>query len=86
MAGIFQAAPPPTVVPNQMSVVPPGTFSTISSTLAIVESVRLSSVFDIDRRFVVAAFGQQGEPPIRAEVLSQGWRQVRAPEPAPAPA
>ncbi len=85
MAGILQAALAPTVVPNQMAVIPPGTSSTVSSKLAIVESARLSSVFDIDRRFVVAAFGQQGEPLVRAEVLSQGWRQVRAPEPAPAP-
>jgi hypothetical protein len=88
MSGIFAAAPAP-VVPvlqpgqlNQLSLIPPGT-SVTSSRLAIVESARLSSVFDMERRFVVAAWGQQGEPLVRSEILRQGWHQERAPEPAP---
>jgi Serine dehydrogenase proteinase len=86
MSGIFAAASAPVVQPgqlNQLSVIPPGTSVTTSTILAIVESARLSSVFDMERRFVVAAWGQQGEPLVRSEILSQEWHQERAPEPAP---
>jgi hypothetical protein len=87
MATIFGRVPAPAVMPaGQFSTIPAGTSATISSKLAIVESVRLSSVFEVERRFVVAAWGQQGEPVIRAETLTQAWRQQRAPEPAPAEA
>jgi hypothetical protein len=79
MIGIFAAAPPPAVNPGQLAVIPPGTSSSVSSNLAVVESTRLSSVFNIARRFVVANFGQQGEPMVRAETLSQGWHQEQAP-------
>jgi Serine dehydrogenase proteinase len=87
MAAIFAVAPPPTVMPpGQPAVIPPGTSVVLTSKLALVESVRLSSIFGMDRRFVVAALGAQGEPLIRAEILTQGWLQERAPEPAPAAA
>jgi hypothetical protein len=85
LAPIYAAAPAPTVAQDQMhSVVPPGTAATLSSKLALVESTRLSSTCDVERRFVVAAVGSQGEPMIRTEVLRQGWRQEQAPVPAPA--
>jgi hypothetical protein len=84
MSAIFAKAPAPVVVPNQVSVIPPGTYGEIKSKLAVVESVRLSSVFNIERRFVVANFGQQGEPLVRSETLKQGWHQEPAPAPAPA--
>lgn len=83
MAGILAVAPAPVIVPGQMSVIPPGTSATISSKIAVVESSRLSSVYNIERRFVVANFGQQGEPLIRTETLNQGWRQEQAPAPVP---
>lgn len=86
MAGIFGAAPAPTVVVGQMSIIAPGTYTTSSSKLAAVESLRLSSIYNIERRFVVANFGQQGEPLVRTETLSQGWRQEQAPAQAPAAA
>jgi serine dehydrogenase proteinase len=82
MSALFAAAPPPAIVPNQLSVIPPGTAATMSSKLAYVESARLSSVFETERRFVVAAFGQQGEPIVRSETLKQEWRQELASEPA----
>jgi hypothetical protein len=87
MADIYAAAPTPVVQPGQMSVVPPGTSVTYTLRLACVESARLSSVFDVERRLVVANFGQPaGEPQVRSENLKQEWHQERAPEPAPAEA
>jgi hypothetical protein len=70
LAQIFSTAPAPTVVAGQMSVVPPGTAVTLSSKLATVESSRLSSIYDIERRFVVANFGPQGEPKPPASTIS----------------
>jgi hypothetical protein len=90
MAGIAASAPPPSPIPVvpgqpfQPSIIPPGTSITMSAKLAIVESTRLSSVFGMERRFVVASVGQQGEPLMRAEILTQGWHQERAPEQVPA--
>jgi len=49
----------------------------------IIESARLSSSFDVKRRFVVAASGAQFEPLIRAELLEQRWLHQPAPAPAP---
>lgn len=83
MAGIFAAAPAPIVQAGQMSIIPPGTAVTIHSKVAMVESTRLSSAYNVERRFVVANFGQQGEPLVRTETLSQGWHQEQAPAPAP---
>jgi hypothetical protein len=84
MTDIFVTAPAPAIQPGQMAIIPPGTSTTSSTRLGIVECARLSSVFDVERRFVVAAIGPQGEPLIRSETLKQGWHQERAPEPAPA--
>jgi|SRR6516164_242901 hypothetical protein len=83
ISAIFRAAPAPVVVPNQMSILPPGTSITLSTKLAFVESARLSSAYDMKRRFVVAAVGQQGEPLMRTEILTQGWHREQAPERAP---
>lgn len=83
MSEIFQSTPAPQVVPNQMAVVPPGTYIQSRTTTAIVETTRLSSVLNLERRFVVANVGPQGEPLVRAEVLKQAWEQQRAPDPAP---
>lgn len=81
---IFRTSPAPTVQPGQMAVIPPGMFSVQKTTMAIVETSRLSSIQEVERRYVVAAFGQNGEPSIRAEILNQGWTQTQAPEPPPA--
>jgi hypothetical protein len=67
-AEIFKTAPAPapTAAPlgappvPALSAVPAGTNVTMMSTLAIVESARLSSAYDIERRFVVAASGPTG--------------------------
>ena len=88
MAQIFRSTPAPAPLPAvpgqfQSSGIAPGTNAMIASKLAVVESLRLSSTYNIERRFVVAAAGQQGEPLIRAETLSQGWRQEQAPAPVP---
>lgn len=53
--------------------VPIGHAVTLDDTLALIESERLTSTFDVSRRFVVVGQGGQFEPMIRAEVLSQGW-------------
>jgi hypothetical protein len=84
LSQIFTAAPAPTVLPGQMSVIPPGTFVTTSTKIAYVESARLSSACNTDQRFVVANFGQKGEPQIRAETLKMEWHQEQAPAPVPA--
>jgi hypothetical protein len=82
MADIFNAAPAPAVQPSQGAIIPPGTAATHSQRLALVETARLSSAFDLNRRLVVAGTGQQGEPLIRSETLNQGWTQTPALEPA----
>jgi hypothetical protein len=84
MASIYNAAPAPTPVPGQLSVVPPGTSATFDQTLSFVESARLSSAFKLQRRLVVANFDQAGMPQMRSEILSQGWHQAQAPIQAPA--
>ncbi len=89
IAQIFRSTPAPVAIPVmpgqfQASVIPPGTNTTLASKLAVVESLRLSSTYNIERRFVVASAGQQGEPLIRTETLSQGWRQEQAPVLVPA--
>jgi Serine dehydrogenase proteinase len=83
MADIYRAVPD--YQPGQPgAIIPPGTSTTSVLRLAIVESARLTSAFDQERRLVVAALGPQGEPMMRAETLRLEWRQERAPEPAPA--
>jgi hypothetical protein len=84
MADIYRTVPAYVPVPNQAAIVPPGTSITNSMRLALVESARLSSTFDVERRFVVSSVGPQGEPLTRAEILRQGSHQERAPELAPA--
>jgi hypothetical protein len=84
MAEIFRAAPDPALTPaGQMATIPPGISTTANSTLAIIESARLSSTFETERRFVVTSCGAQGEPLIRNETLAQGWKNQQAPVAAP---
>jgi len=84
MVDIFNAAGvPQTPQPGQASIIAAGTMTEDDYKYAFVESSRLSSVFVLKRRFVVAASGQQFEPLIRAETLSQGWSHQQAPAPAP---
>jgi hypothetical protein len=84
MADLFAAAgvpqPPQT---GQACIIPPGTMFEEEVRFAIIESSRSSSTFNVKRRFVVAASGQQFEPLIRTEMLSQGWSHQQGPEPAP---
>ena len=70
-----QAQPPLPGIPPQAPVptVPVGHFVTLNDTMAVIESDRLTSTFDVSRRFVVVGQGAQSEPLIRAEVLEQGW-------------
>ncbi|MEX2125807.1 MAG: hypothetical protein WD795_18100 [Woeseia sp.] len=85
MIDVFNAAgPPQTPAAGQACIVPPGTMYSDDCKFAIIESKRLSSAFDVKRRFVVAASGAQAEPLIRVETLSQGWSHRQAPQPAPA--
>jgi serine dehydrogenase proteinase len=93
MGAIYASVPNPTPTPHPNapgqylpSMIPAGTFVTIASKIAVVESSRLSSVFNVERRFVVSTAGQQAEPLVRTETLSQGWHQEQAPAPAPAAA
>jgi hypothetical protein len=84
LADIFNAAAPPQLPPqNQACLVPPGTMFEDTYKYVIVESARLSSAFDVKRRFVVAAAGPQFEPLIRAETLDQQWSHQPAPAPVP---
>jgi len=79
MAEIYRNSPPPVpIVPAQPGVIlphiiPPGTSATTNMKLALVESARISSSFDVSRRVVVVSANQQGEPIVRAEVLDQRW-------------
>jgi hypothetical protein len=84
MATIYANAPPPAVVAGQIAVVPPGTSATFDQIFSFVESARLSSSFKLQRRLVVANFEVNGSPQMRSEILSQGWHQEPAPNPAPA--
>jgi hypothetical protein len=90
MAAIYSIAPAPAPIqppaPGQFvpSIILPGTSTTLSSKIAFVESVRLSSSFNSTRRFVVATAGQQAEPMVRTEILNQGWHQEQAPAQVPA--
>jgi serine dehydrogenase proteinase len=69
-------APPP----GHQAIVPLGTNATETARLAIIESVRQTSFYDIKRRFVVVNSGAQGEPLIRTETLAQGWDHQTAPK------
>lgn len=69
--------------PQQPPIVPIGTSVTITNRMAVIESARQSSRFDIERRIVVVGSGAQSEPVIRAETLSQGWLHHQPPAPAP---
>lgn len=84
MSDIYNSAPAPVVQIGQIAIIPPGTYTEIDQRLAVVESDRLSSICGLRRRFVVANFDPSGAPQMRVEVLSQGWTQMPAPEPAPA--
>ncbi|MEN5084143.1 hypothetical protein ABE438_16805 [Bosea sp. TWI1241] len=64
-------------------IVPVGAFARSDDKLAIVESGRLSSSFRRTLRFVVVGTGQQGEPLIRSETLTQAWDHLPAPARAP---
>jgi hypothetical protein len=85
MVDIFNAAGAPEMPqPGQASIIPPGTMTEGNYKYALVESSWQSSVFVARRRFVVAASGQQCEPLVRTETLSQGWSHRQAPVSAPA--
>jgi hypothetical protein len=85
MSDLFAAAgAPQTPQQGQACIIPPGTMFEEEISFVIIESLRTSSRFTAKRRFVVAASGQQFEPLIRTEGLSQGWSHRQAPEPAPA--
>lgn len=74
MADIWkQAAEQPLEDGGSIPVVPIGTSNKMDMKLAIVESARLSSVYQMERRFVVTGAGEQSEPLVRAEIISQGW-------------
>lgn len=63
-----------------------GMSETFNLKLAIVESLRTSSLLTSERRFVVTAIGPGGEPLVRQEILKSGWSQQSAPAQAqPAP-
>jgi hypothetical protein len=62
---------------GQIPVVPTGHCVTLDDTLALIESERLTCTFDVSRRFVVVGQGEQSEPLVRVEVLSQGWDHQR---------
>jgi hypothetical protein len=83
MATIYASAPAPVIQQGQMSIIPPGSFAEFDQKMAFIESERLSTVFSMKRRFVVANFDQQGAPQVRAEVLNQGWTPSPVPEPPP---
>lgn len=89
MAEIYNQVPP-FVAPAQGQqamppIVPIGFQITEEGPLAIIESVPLSTSFETKRRFVVVGAGPQLEPIVRAEVLSQGWKEAPRPAPAPSP-
>jgi hypothetical protein len=63
--------------------IPVGFNKTIITKAAVIESARLSSIYSLDRRFVVVGAGPQSEPLVRSETLAQGWMQELAPAPAP---
>ena len=65
-------------------VIAAGTEYRCTNILSIVECERLSSVLEVDRRFIVAGAGPSGEPAVRGETLSQSWKQIRPQAPAPA--
>jgi len=65
--------------PNMLAIVPLGANATETTRLAIIESERQTSFYDIRRRFVVANAGVQGEPLVRTETLAQGWAHQSAP-------
>lgn len=58
---------------GSIPVVPIGASNLTDSKLAIIESARLSTAYNLRQRFVVVGTGPQSEPLVRAEVLSQGW-------------
>lgn len=73
-----QQAPPQKMgLPPQL--IPPGTTANMDLTLALVESVRLSSRFRQQKRLVVVGTGNMGEPLLREEILDQGWQSTPAP-------
>jgi hypothetical protein len=83
MGDIYRQIPDPTPIPlgqnGNVPIVPIGSFTRSSDKLAIIESSRLSSSFERSLRFVVVGSGQQGEPLIRSETLSQSWDHQSAP-------
>lgn len=85
MGALFGAYPEPQqvqLVPGQPSmpcILPPGTSTTFTINVAIVESARRSSRFVQKTRFVVASSGQNGEPMVRQETLAQAWEDSPAP-------
>jgi hypothetical protein len=76
IAEILRAAPAPTPAaagsPATPSI-PPGHNATVSQRLAFVECDRLSSAFEVQKRFVVVGHANLFEPIIRQEQLKQGW-------------
>jgi hypothetical protein len=81
MSEIYRAAPAPTQ--GQPPIIQIGLSSEHTIRIAMIESARLTSAYDVKRRFVVVGAGPQAEPLVRAEVHSQAWNHVAASEPAP---
>ena len=98
MSEIFNQVPAPTAAPagqpQSPPVIPIGLFAAIKNKLAIVESATLSSAFEREMRLIVVGSGQQLEPLVRQEILSQAWETTAAapsvaasaPAQSPAPA
>lgn len=85
MADIYNKVGAPVAPPaGQGCIVPPGSYVEFDNKIAVVESSRLSSSFDMKRRLTIASAGTQAEPVVRTEILQQGWASQTAPEPAPA--
>jgi Serine dehydrogenase proteinase len=82
MSAIYNAAGQPVQPqPGNACIIPPGVNVELTDTFAIIESERLSSRFTGTRRLVVSAAGQQAEPLVRSEMISQGWTHQTAPAP-----
>jgi len=81
---LFANSPAPQVFnPNAQQppepAIPMGTSVVDDLRLAVVETERLSSVFDVKKRLVVVGHQNLYEPVIREEQLSAGWSHTRAP-------
>ncbi|MBO6726588.1 MAG: hypothetical protein JJ911_13090 [Rhizobiaceae bacterium] len=80
---LFSAAPAPVPLnpANQQQptpAIPAGTSVEHNLRLAIVETSKLTSAFDVKKRLVVVGHQNLFEPIVREEHLSQGWNQRRA--------